>query len=529
MGLVTTATLAPPRQAAAVHPARAGLVQAWQVLALAGFAAWVLTIGAWHEPWFDEAQSWLLARDNASLWTLLAERVRYEGTPGLWQALLWVAIRLGLPFDHFYWLPAGFAIAGAAVVLLRAPFPPWLRVALLGSYFFGYQFSVLARSYCLDLLLVPLAACFFADRAARPLRYALVVGLIANANAHGFVAAAVLGADLAWQVLRTRPTPRGLIALALVGGLGLFALWTVWQPADNSFLAPGAHPNPLTGAVASLFHAFIDRALPWTGHSAGRLDLFVGILASLLVPWPLVRLALAGNNRLVTLATFAAPIAFSAAIYGMRWHAGVVFLIWVFALWINWNTIVSPPLRRAVVGVIAGVCLFQGVQTVHSGLLDLTTAYASGQPAAQALAAWRATHPGSRIDGFTYTAFSVQPWLPGNPYTNYHHGAPSPAYMTWSRRDPWPASIRLEDWRRELAGGADLIVAGRTTVGSGIGDLLPTACHMGYGIERIFPAAAIWRGTLAADETLYFYRRGATGGCTPGSPLREPPAEKMLE
>ncbi len=50
-----------------------------------------------HEPWADEAQSWLLARDAGliELWTRL---LHYEGTTGLWQTLLHAAIRAGLPY-----------------------------------------------------------------------------------------------------------------------------------------------------------------------------------------------------------------------------------------------------------------------------------------------------------------------------------------------------------------------------------------------------------------------------------------------
>ena len=36
-----------------------------------------------HEPWADEAQAWLLARD-ASLWDLWTRLMHYEGSPGIW-------------------------------------------------------------------------------------------------------------------------------------------------------------------------------------------------------------------------------------------------------------------------------------------------------------------------------------------------------------------------------------------------------------------------------------------------------------
>lgn len=513
MGVLTMATMPFPHQIPVARPAR--LVQAWQVLALGGVAAWVLVIGAFHEAWFDEAQAWLLARDTASLWSLLADHVRYEGTPGLWHAIVWIAIRLGLAYDHFYWLPAGFAIAGAGVVLLSAPFPPWLRVCLLCSYFFGYQFSVVARGYCLDLLLVPLAASFFADRAARPLRYALVVGLIANVNAHGFVAAAVMGAELAWQMLRARQESVALrlTALLVVGGLGLFAMWSAWQPADNGFLRPEMKPNFILASIAYLCNAFIDRVTLWGDSVPGWGDIFVAVLISVLIQRPVIRLVLSGRNRLATLAMLAAPIAFSGLIYGGRWHAGVLFLLWIFALWTNWNNDTSPALRRQVLLVMAGVFLAQGVQTLHSGLMDIAIPYSPGREAAQSLTAWRTAHPQARIDAFNYKSFEVQPWLPGNPYANYHNGAAHPAYVIWTKQEPWPTGTNLGHWRRELASGSDLIVAGRTSIDGGLNNLLPMACGMGYGINRIFPATMIWRGARVEDETLYFYERGSKVGC----------------
>src|ERR1039458_8335312 len=67
-----------------------------------------------HEPWADEAQSWLLGRD-ASLAQLWGRLLHYEGTPGLWQTMVHALIRLGLPYSAYSLLSAGLGLA--AVVL----------------------------------------------------------------------------------------------------------------------------------------------------------------------------------------------------------------------------------------------------------------------------------------------------------------------------------------------------------------------------------------------------------------------------
>ena len=44
----------------------------------------LLAVVLWkHEPWADEAQAWLIARDCSGV-ELLFQRLRYEGHPGLW-------------------------------------------------------------------------------------------------------------------------------------------------------------------------------------------------------------------------------------------------------------------------------------------------------------------------------------------------------------------------------------------------------------------------------------------------------------
>ena len=132
-------------------------------VAWACFTTMVLLVVHHHEPWFDEAQAWLIARDN-SLFEMLFRRLHYEGTPGLWHVLLWVPARLGAPFRTISYLSALLASVSAGLVLFFAPFPVWLRVLFVFGYYPAYQYAVIARSYGLNLLLIILAAILYSTR-----------------------------------------------------------------------------------------------------------------------------------------------------------------------------------------------------------------------------------------------------------------------------------------------------------------------------------------------------------------------------
>src|SRR5579863_7127761 len=86
--------------------------RALMALCLLLYAALVAVAIPRHEPWADEAQSWLLARDSslAHLWGTL---LHYEGTPGLWQTLIHALIGLGLRYSAYNFVSGVLALAAA--------------------------------------------------------------------------------------------------------------------------------------------------------------------------------------------------------------------------------------------------------------------------------------------------------------------------------------------------------------------------------------------------------------------------------
>src|SRR5438128_2340121 len=108
------------------------------VIALLVYAALVITLELHHEPWRDEADSWLLARD-ADVPTFF-HRMGLAGTPGLWHTMLVPLARTGLPYGSQAVLHIIIAISTAAIILWKAPFPIGLRIAVIYCYYLSYEY-----------------------------------------------------------------------------------------------------------------------------------------------------------------------------------------------------------------------------------------------------------------------------------------------------------------------------------------------------------------------------------------------------
>ena len=106
-----------------------------------------------HEPWFDEAQVWEIAK-GASLKELLLIIPHYEGHTPLWSLILAVPAKLGVPFEiGLKTIGACISISSAYVILFRTKLPLVAKCLIPFSYFFFYQYGVVVCPYGLMLLL----------------------------------------------------------------------------------------------------------------------------------------------------------------------------------------------------------------------------------------------------------------------------------------------------------------------------------------------------------------------------------------
>lgn len=196
----------------------------WAVVA--GFAVCVSVLLAHHEPWRDELQAWLLARDSASLLDLWRNS-RYEGHPLLWHLLLFPLTRwVGHP-AAMQVLHGVIAVAAAAAVVRLAPFPLPVRAAIVFSYFPLFEYGAISRNYALTILGLWLATAALAR--GHPVAAGMGGVLAANSSPMGTVLQVALAAAVAMVARGRRVRAAALAVLAVGTGL---AVWQIIPAPD---------------------------------------------------------------------------------------------------------------------------------------------------------------------------------------------------------------------------------------------------------------------------------------------------------
>ncbi len=445
---------------------------------MAAYAVLVAVTIHRHEPWADEAQSWLLARDS-SLGHLWGTLLHYEGTPGLWQSLIHALIRLGLSYSAYNFVSAILALIAVYFLLRYAPLPLYIRVLLPFTYYLCYQYAVIARSYALIAPLLFIIAAIYTEATRRLAWMTVLLGLLAGVSVHGFLISVCIWVTLYGPALLGEGTP-GRKKLAIAGLIYccilIFYLFCAWPAKDVAFAEHRGLSNlRLLPEItkAGLAGAFIGHWIPSL------------ILIALSAPF-LWR----GGGWLFFLLASAAFCLFGAIVYAQLWHFGILFLAWLFAIWISaYKTRVTAPTLVALLAAIGVQCYW----TASAIRYDWSHAYSGSRAAAQYLRQTGLSSGGLYATG--YPSVAIQPYFSANIYSDYHDGA----YWDWSKRNTAddPGAL-LDSGRRQsvLVGYKNLSEKQHWA------DLLVL---LGYSSAQHFDGHTFWQSRIFEFESYDLY------------------------
>lgn len=322
------------------------------VITLIIYLLGVCTVSFFHEPWFDEAQSWAIAR-SGTIKEILFEIPHYEGHPPLWHLILAPFAKLGAPYElSLAAVNIFFMTLAVAVLLFKSPFPKLIRCLLPFNFFLFYQYGVVSRPYCILVLAIFLAAVCYKNRNEHPVKYLLCLALMCAVHSYGLIIAGCL--CIVWLIeIFTEYKKSGKIAgilkdrrCWLMFCLLIFAMLVMAAivPDENVYL--GGKMSSETEKkfdfscinILFCFVIFSDSIITSFFNYAGVPSEIASHIPVIVVSILLVALFVTITYRNKKLLTFLLPYGvlsiFGSFVYISPHHIGVITAFVIFVLWI---------------------------------------------------------------------------------------------------------------------------------------------------------------------------------------------------
>jgi hypothetical protein len=343
-----------------------------------------------HELWLDEAQHFLIARDSSSLGEL-ATNMKYDGHVQLWNYMLFFITHF-ISIDPMAMQVFHFVVINAAVyVLLRyGRLPLLIKLGVIFSYYFLFEYSLVSRNYAPGILLL-FSCCALMEHEQKYLAGIACLCFL-MINTHLFFLFAALGI-FCWfliDAIRRRKFTQqfyfftGMITAGII--IAVFQISMI--PSDNTYF----HPANISFKYSSVIHPFYSMArgfFPlqspsglhfWNTYLFDAIPTFFKyILTLVVVVLPLITLA--GNSRALVFYLLSAGLLglflFVSQMAGNRYF-GIYFIFFIAACWMAgienplWLNFRKIKIRRTALAVAIIVFLGQFGAGMYAWSKDIT-------------------------------------------------------------------------------------------------------------------------------------------------------------
>lgn len=284
-----------------------------------------------HEPWRDEAQTWLIARDVP--WLGILKEAMYQRHPALWYYMLAPLAKSGLPYLSQFILHLSLAVSAVFLLLFFCPLPRLAKYLFIFGYYMCNEYVIIARHYVLGALFLFAVATVWPSRHKRPLLFGLLVFMLFNSTYLCFIGAGAIILLYLYELYEEKdwaPRKLGAIFLMGLGALSSFA---------QGFLLPADHSDKGTHLVFEIAQPFfvLRKALFPLGFDISvETSTVIAILVFLGI-----FLYLAQNKKILFLTSFF----YGGLLYilcfrhpGNTRHYGFALIFVLFLLWIQKTT-----------------------------------------------------------------------------------------------------------------------------------------------------------------------------------------------
>ena len=383
----------------------------------AAFLGIAIFTGLHHEPWADEAQSWLIARDNNSLIDIF-KAVRYEGTLPTFHLINKAFQLAGLDYDHIFVIPLVLSAIGV-ILLFLTDAPLLAKVMLPFSFFVIYQNAVIARQYALVFPAMMLIVLFYKKRLEKPVRYHLALLFLAITSSYGMV---ITCSFMLWDFIVMLkkmfrdPLYKKFRIPFFATGIAILIIAFLSLPPDDS----------VPGLVLASFSKNATTALLFNVESRIGQYLFLAFILILCVYY--------FRNNLIQTIVIAAPLVlFMAFFYQREWHMTYLFDLLASLMIIFYDdskkTKRKPEkgLNIAANSIVVLLLSIQCLTGAYSIYYDYQNLYSPAKNIAEFIRPY--VESGASINRVGFNAISVSAYYEDHIYANEPNGK---SYYIWS-------------------------------------------------------------------------------------------------
>ena len=516
-------------------------------LVLLFFTAIAAVAVCFHEPWADEAQAWLIARDLGIRGIL--HQMGYEGSPPLWHLLLWILIRLHLPYAALGAVSLTLVAAGMYIWLRWSPLPAPVRLLLPFAFYYQYQYAVVSRSYALSTVLAFAAVALWRAKPIRVIPFGVIVALLVQTNLYGCMIAGGISCAFAWECFKVRkqrssktqflqtgvagvivlasatiarslaePFPdcsfraatqfekgtafksiaRGLsglpefstaLGLNLTWGLCLLLIFTMWVIAAKKHAKKRSFVLPLLATVLLAYQM-----------STGNITFFgIGgavVLLMLVLSW------FFAVKQLACALPFIFTVLAMGWVWSKPWHYGMALTAFLVSVWAAWPAEHSPEFKSPtqIMAVSLAVLLVLQLPSTAETLRDeVQGPYSGGRATAEFLRPYVGSRP---IYCVNFYGTAVQPYFDRNIFVNW-----PTALWTWSNRRDYESKRILNE---SPPGNAIIVVptGGKTAPKLATSEFAKEQlAKRNFLRKRQFCGAQFWLGRVSEYECYEIFER----------------------
>lgn len=476
-----------------------------EILLITAYAVGHLLMALVHEPWFDEAEAWQIAR-CVTLKTLFGQATHYEGHPPLWHLILMPFAKLGAPYElSLTLISLVFTVAAVGLILWKSPFPRLVRWILPFTYFLFYQYGVISRVYCVMTLEFMLLAFLYGSRNEKPARVAILMMVMCFTNAYDIVLCGGICIVWLWEItgekkqgrsfgetVRLLVKDRRIHWLLLLLAVAVCCIALILPMPDTTAVQKEIGGNENSLFVRLLYTLFILPAdvtvsniysdytkLQFVGFTWEIL--LAGVLEGAVIWLLLISYARRKHTEALLLVPYGLFAVFAAMVYLYNHHIGIGFLFAVFWLWVSMEKeekreAVQFELREslhsitvlcaaAALGIsvywTAAVCAADIRYTYSTGRKEAEFIRSHGYADEKIMTEWHSySDPvsGEPVEDVydSPVAVTIAPYLESNVFINLGQGRENLAYLTHRYPDKEQTEQEYQCWRQ--AGEPDLIV-----------------------------------------------------------------------